>query len=1395
MSVTEFLQTMSGMNIHLRLEQDALKVNAPKGVMTKELQERLVENKDNIVDWLKRSQANVDDDNILPLVEKNDNDRFEPFPLSDLQVAFYLANDSFMEFQVRPHYYMEDSHTDLDIARYEMAWNKALRRHHKELVLVNNEGQLQAIESLPPLKIKVNDFRSLNDTALKDALLCVRNSMMRCELPLNRWPWFDLQVSVWHGGETEQYRIHYNNNNFFSDGLGTTKLMKEIWAYYANPDLIYPALDLSFRDAVLSLERLEQSPIGQKSKEYWLSRMGELPPAPPIPLISGKDHRCRSKLKRREFSVDKKTWQLFKENCVAYGITASNAILVAYAKVLATWSGSNHFILSYMMTQRLPIHPHINDILGNFASLYPLEVDFRDDESFVTHTLRIQQQVLADNNHVHWGGMKVMRELNRLKGEMGASPSPYVVGSGMFIGGYNKPEFACLETSQTLLDHQFWELVDGSFYAVWDLLDEFFPEGMIDSMWNAYQRLFLQLANDREHWKAHNFNLVVESDLFPRQQHNQSIQSFSRGLLHSGLSSLAKENLSRQALITSSGSLSYGELDRWSRGIAARLLEKGVKGGDKVALVMDRGPELLVALMGIVRVGGTYVPINPELPQERRAYLVSNSHATCLLTQTKYESESQFDDIVLVTIAGEERDLTLEQVLPEVSEFDLAYIIYTSGSTGLPKGVAIDHRGAVNTIKDINHRFNVSSEDKIFGVSAYSFDLSVYDVFGALDSYATLVYPDPDAAFNPVHWLEMIVQYGVTIWNSAPPLMSLLVEAALRQKITLPTVRLVMLSGDWIPLKLPDDILKIAPNAEVVSLGGATEASIWSIYYPINEVRQEWISIPYGYPLTNQHWHILDHAGNPVPIWTPGELYIGGASLAVSYWDDEEKTAKSFIYHQQTGERLYKTGDQGRYLPDGCIEFLGRLDSQVKIQGHRIELGEIESAIRSYDGIAEVIVVAQEGEQKHDKHLVAYVIPESDYERSPAEFISLIEAHLKHKLPLYMLPKMWSVLSAFPVTVNGKIDREALARIEHVDISENRAHPVAMVVPRSETEQVLLELWSQVLPEIKFGVYDDFFDLGGQSFDAVRVMGMVQEHFGRPLSLGDMWHQRTIENLAKLLDDESEQGIQCLVSINTQGVGEPWFLVHPAGGYCVRYAELSERLLQPVFGFQAIGVDGRESPLTSIAEMASFYIEEMRKQQPHGPYRIGGWSSGGLIAFEMACQLRKQGKTVRPLLIMDCPSPHEHNSISRTEMLNWFFEDLALDLPLSVLKGDNWDDLDNLTGLEQAIAKLAAAGVCDLDASLLLPLFNVFSNVVVAGRNYYPEVHDIDMVLCRAEDGQVSEFSNHPHKDRDDWGWSLLTSGSVNARLMSGTHHTLLAKKNVGNITHTLYELEAKYEC
>jgi len=1378
--VSKLIQELASLSIKVISDGDQLKISAPPGKLNSQLQLKIRDNKEALIASLANNKDAVNNENQLQPITPKLELAGRPFPLSDLQLGFYMANDPHMEFHVRPHCYMELNRDFLDIDAYELAWNKALARHHASIYIVNSELELEGIRQAPKITCAVNDFRNLNLDKAVIALLNLRDAIKRNELPLDSWPWLELSVSIWSEHGRDRYRIHYNHNNFFIDGYATNQLLSEIEHYYQNPEYIPQKRELAFRDAVLAINELEHSSLGKIAEAYWLNRLTSLPSPPQVPQNSRMNRRSRSKLDRLEGKLTAEQWSRFKRNASNNKVTPSNAVITAYAFILSSWCGSDNFILSQMVTRRFAeLHPEIKSVLGNFASLYPLEIRLNREQSFVDNALAVQNQVMQDIKHLFYGGMQVFQKLNQLKGGFGEAPSPFVVGSGLFIKDYKKFDYVLLETSQTVLDHQFFEFEDGSYFYVWDCLQEYFPSGVIDSMFESFAKLLVDLCENTDCWNHCEIDVVSAGVAAKRAEVNATSQILSNEdqLLHSALAKSA-DIWPKKIALTGVQSLTYDELDSFSSNLAALLRTRGVLKDSPIAVVADRGSEMMTSIFGILKASAFYVPIDPGLPTARRNLLLDDAGATVVLTQKDLKSGIDWPaDVDVIAIDFEKLDAmeTSTDIDIGTQANDLAYVIYTSGTTGRPKGVMIEHAAAMNTVADINSRFGVNHLDVIFGVSAFNFDLSVYDIFGASDVGAKLVYPAPYASLDVAHWLDLILEHGVTIWNSVPALISLLIEEAEKRAVKLPSLRLVMLSGDKIPTSLPQAIVRVAPNANVISLGGATEASIWSILYVIERDEQFVNSVPYGFPMRNQSWHIRDSQGHDVPDWVVGELMIGGLGLARGYWNDSKKTASSFVIDKITGQRLYKTGDLGRYLPDGCLEILGRKDFQVKIQGHRIELGEIESTLLEVASIEKAVAGVLQSKSGKPAQLVAYIVTYNGIEANQ----NSVEMELRSKLPAYMVPTIFQV-EAIPYSSNGKVDRQALMQSNQFEDSIRKSSERDYRAPQNDYERELVEIWKRILDLNQVGVDDDFFDLGGQSFDAIRIFSEIKDKYSRLFTLGDIWESRTIAQFAKNLQCSNDNYKPVsLIELTKDKGGHEIFLVHPAGGGVSAYLTLAAFMMQPTYGLQANWGERANNPYSNIRALATHYLQEIRHVQPNGPYTLGGWSSGGAIAFEIANILEKEGAQVDEVIMLDAPTPYRHNCMSDDIVMRWFVEDLALELPLELIRDIDFATLSTEDSLAKAIELLQPSTPAPLDSSQLLPIYRVFKNVVKLVSDYTPEKCSFPISVLRVEENVVSEFSEHIAIDKPDWGWADLTSGSIRTTVVPGNHHSFLIGENV----------------
>jgi amino acid adenylation domain-containing protein len=1176
----------------------------------------------------------------------------EPFGLTDLQQAYLLGRSGTFELgNVSTCFLFEVEVSGLDVARLETALARLIERHDMLRAVVLPEGVQRVLPEVPPYPIAITDLRLFDAESRDRMLLDIRGALLEHSFDTARWPLFCVTVSRTAGSRA---RIHLVIDALIADGHSMSILFREWVALYRGAPAL-PGLALRYRDYVRALAIETTAPYAA-ALAYWQARLPSLPPPPDLPLARPPSSIERPRFSHRQVRIDAASWAAFKRRAAGHGVTLSAAVCTAYAEVLAAWSKSSELTLNLLTLSRLPIHPEVSSVIGNFSATTLLEVRRTDGQPFVDQVRRLQHQLWSDLEHGLVSGVRVLRELNRAQhsagragmpvvfasmlnaGDSEASAKPSLVGQLAGLGDDFREVHTSVRTPQVWLDHQVLE-DGGELVLNWDAVEELFPPGMITDMFAAYVERLERLAADDSAWLAAPGALVPRPHLERRAAVNATAAPLREAVLHQPFLDQVARDPDRLAVISARRTLRYGELDQLSDRVAHWLATRGARRDRLIAITMEKGWEQIVAAVAVLKAGAAYVPVDPALPTERLHHLLAHAEVGCVLTHRPIDARVSWPP-GLERLCVDEADQLPAPTRPVVATSgpgDLAYVIYTSGSTGTPKGVMIEHRAALNTVLDLNERLQVSGEDRVLGLSSLSFDLSVYDIFGMLAAGGALVLPAADEAREPGRWLELVHTSRVTLWNSVPALMEMLVDHCIAHapRDALP-LRAIMLSGDWISLGLASRIPEVAPAALTVSLGGATEASIWSIAHPIDQIKPEWTSIPYGKPLRNQRFDVLDRAMQPRPVWVPGDLYIAGDGLARGYWRDDAKTASSFVTRPGTGERLYRTGDLGRYLPDGTIEFLGREDSQVKVNGYRIELGEIEAALAQQPGVRAAVAAAL-GQRGH-RRLVAYVVPSPGAELSDATIL----AALATKLPAYAVPQHLMVLDTLPLSGNGKVDRRALPEPGHRPVGRS------FTPARSETERALVALWRELLDRAEVGITDNFFELGGQSLLAVRLMGQIRERYGISAPLATLFERPTIEQLAQLIDARTGATTperSPLVALRASGRRPPLFFVHPVGGDVLCYAELASALGpdQPFFGLQApdpaprpaAASDDARPDATAIAAMATSYVAAIRERQPEGPYRIGGWSMGGVVAYEAAQQLRRAGEPVALLAMID----------------------------------------------------------------------------------------------------------------------------------------------------------------
>lgn len=927
----------------------------------------------------------------LPLIQEQLEHRYESFPLTDIQQAYWMGRNGFYELgKVAVQTYHEYDFLDLNIDILEKAWNKLILRHESLRLVFNEDGTQQILNHVPYYKFGFYDLRELSQENTEAKLISIRNELSHKILPSNEWPLFSIHVSILQN----KIRLHTAFDALILDAWSLRILLKEWVIFFEDTNKELDTLKVSFRDYVNTESLIKENVLYQRDKTYWSDRIRNLPLAPRLPLNIQPQNLDKQVFLRYSKCFPKNQWLLIEAYLKRNQLSASVLLAGLFGEVLSVWSGSRNFALNITLFNRLPLHPDINKITGDFSSILLLEFNIDSHISFLERIKNVQRQLFQDLDYRLFSGVEVLRALNKHNSGKSLIYMPIVftctIGKDENDNEFLSPNqffsnevFSITQTPQVWLDYKTYLHNNGDLVIEWDYIADLFPAGMIEEMHDAYYHFLQQLANNELSWLETDIKLLPMRQVENYKKFNQTHWTINSGLLHDLFNFRANLSPEKMAVIDSTQTINYRNLQNRSYQLGRYLLSLEAKPNQLIAVIMHKSIEQIIALLGILNSGSAYLPIDPDLPEDRIKSLLIEGKAKIILTQSewlsklkKIKSETLIKHILPLnnSIADNLSDFSMEPFPSQQNMSDLAYVIFTSGSTGVPKGVMIDHAGVVNTILDINDRFKVTNNDSILSLSNLNFDLSVYDIFGLLIAGGTVIFPNQDDLRNPKAWLKLIEQYGITIWNTVPMFMQMFVEYINKSVFT--KLRLILLSGDWIPLELPKQIqqkflIQQSQSLDIVSLGGATEASIWSVIYPVKNVSSFWNSIPYGTPLRNQQLYVLNDSYQQCPEWVPGNLYIGGLGLAKGYWNNQDKTKDSFVINPHSGQKLYKTGDLARHLPEGYIEFLGRNDSQIKKDGHRIELGEIETALKNHARI-QYAFIEKVGEA-HNTQLVAYV--------------------------------------------------------------------------------------------------------------------------------------------------------------------------------------------------------------------------------------------------------------------------------------------------------------------------------------------------------------------------------------------------------------------------------------
>ncbi|HEU4964844.1 MAG TPA: amino acid adenylation domain-containing protein [Bacilli bacterium] len=1251
----------------------------------------------------------------------------------------------------------------------------------------------QVIEEAEAFALTTVDLRGFSDSQVAREERCRQLVAEEAQRPFSLTEDLPLRAILVRLTDEEQVLV-LTMHHIASDGWSTGVLLHELselyraWVEGERAQLA--PLPIQYADYARWQREWLQGEVLDEQLRYWQDKLGgdlpvmQLPTDRPRPAV--QTTRGATVTRRLPASLTTDLHRLSQGESATLFMT----LLAAFNVLLYRYTGQDDLLVGTPIAGRT--QRELEGLIGFFVNTLVLRHRLSDEMSFRELLQQVREETLEAYAHQDVPFEKVVEVLQPVR-DLSYSPLFQVMfalqnapfGDMAWPSLTVEPLEANTTTAKFDLTLTMVEGDDG-LAATMEYNSDLFDAETIERMMDRFAVLLASLAQgaDRPLSALPLLDEAAEQELL--QIGRGAEQAVPQEPLHAGFERQARQTPDRVALVAGKERLTYRELNERANRLAHRLLThaQGSKTDEVVALCLERSVEMVVAMLAVLKAGKAYLPLDPSLPPDRLQFMIEDAGVTLLLTASDLDKSLNLDAELCLLIDQASFD-TESAADPQrvVQPEDLAYVIYTSGSTGQPKGVMIPHRAIVNHMGWMQAAYPLTAEDRVLQKTPYGFDASVWEFYAPLLAGAQLVMAEPGGHQDPRYLVQAVRDWEITRLQLVPTMLHAMLEEP--ELAECRTLQHVFCGGEALSPELVDRFHEqMQGRVRLTNLYGPTEACIevtaWDCR-PNATMR----TVPIGRPITNLRAYVLDGAGRPVPTGVPGELFLAGAGLARGYLNRPDLTAASFLPDPfavatdaagagaSEPARMYKTGDLVRYLADGSLEYLGRIDHQVKIRGYRIELGEIETRLLRHPSVREAVVVARR-DDRGTHQLVAYVVPAADAFLQAED----VRRDLRAELPDYMVPAACVFLPSLPLLVNGKVDRKALPAPDASNGDEGR-----YVAPRDHVELTLARLFEEVLGVERVGVHDDFFARGGHSLLAVRLLAQMREAFGCDLSLPTLFQQGTVENLAQALRNQDGTGKRSSLVQLRGGANAPFYAVHPVGGTAMPYQELARRLEegQPFYGLEAYGLETDQEPLTSIEELATRYLTDIRAVQPHGPYLLGGWSLGGVIAYEMAQQLRAAGEEVAMLALFDSVAPvpgQQADSVSEQGVLSRFAQEVAFHLHLSLehltdslQAGDADGVLADLLRQAQANGALPQGTSGDQ----LERLYRVFAANMEAIHRYVPRrlPQDVPVKLFRAAD-ETAATHQHPTT-----GWSELVTGQLSVQEVSGTHFTFLQPPHV----------------
>jgi amino acid adenylation domain-containing protein len=1396
-SIVEFVRHLSNLSIDLETDGDRLRCHAPEGVLTPMLHQEIAGRKTEIILFLQQAKQ-VKTSEQLPIQPvPRDGELPLSFAQQRLWFLHQLSPDS-TAYNMLEALRLDGS---LNIVALEQSLNELVSRHEVlRTTFPTVDGKpVQLIASPTALTLPTHNLQDLSTEEQTDQIRQIAKFLASKPFDLAVGPLIEftlLQLSP------QEYVLLLKMHHIIYDGWSLNIFFSELSQLYAaftqgltNP---LPELPIQYADFAFWQRQWLTGEVLDRQINYWQKQLAgvsgvlELPgdrPRPPVQSYRG-GVEC--------FQLDHDLTQRLKQLSQQSDSTLFMTLLAAFLVLISRYSGQSDIVVGSPIANRNS--KSVEQLMGFFANTLALRGDLSLNPNFADFLAQMRQTTLSAYAHQDLPFEMLVEKL-QLERDLSRNPLIQVMFS-LQNTPHSEDSLSGL-TIQNLplpidvkarfdLEVNYWE-TEAGLEGVWSYNADLFNATTIIRIAQHFETLLTAIVANPQARIAE-LPLLTESE---RQQllvewNSTQTDYPSDKCIHQLFEQQVARTPDAVAVVFDNQQLTYSELNCRANQLAHHLKSLGVDADVLVGLCIERSPLMIVGMLGILKAGGAYVPLDPEYPQARLSFMLEDTQVKVLLTQHNLvESLPQHQaHVICLDTQGQIISLANQDNLNStLSAENLSYVIYTSGSTGTPKGVAVTHQ-AVNRLVFNTNYIHLTADECIAQAANIAFDAATFEIWGALLHGAKLVIISKSILLSPQEFALHLRSDKVSVLFLTTALFNQLASVVPQ---AFSCLKYLLFGGEAVDCFWVQQVLEKGAPQQLLHVYGPTENTTFSSWYLVEQLPTKATTIPIGRAIANTQVYILDSHLQPVPIGVPGELYLGGAGLARGYLNRSQLTQQKFLtnpFEETQGSKLYKTGDLARYLADGNIEYLGRIDNQVKIRGLRIELAEIETVLSQHGDVQANCVIARE-DIRGDKQLVAYIVPQP--EATPK--ISQLRQFLANQLPDYMLPQAFVMLEALPLTPNGKIDKSALKPPALTSDSDK------FIDPRNQLELQLVQIWSKVLQVDKVGVQDNFFDLGGHSLLASYLMAQIQQQFGKGIPLTTLFQNPTIEQLATIVQQDSDySNSSCLVAIQPNGSKLPFFCVPGAGGQPFYLYHLGRYLGddQPLYSFQPNDLDGRLKLVTRIEDMASNYIQAMQAVQPQGPYFLGGHSFGGRVAFEMAQQLLHQGYVVALLVIIDASAPSYKEKPILIDYIEWDHATWLTELikPVEVSLGRDmhisYDTLQSLAEEEQLKYVLQHFKIANIlppnaDATQLKNLMQVYKANSLSLIHYVPkQIYPGQITLLRANNVPLEEPDSELHSELyseilqdSGLGWNEFSTELLDIHFLPGNHFTMMAEPHI----------------